>query len=374
MPSVSISVAMATCNGEAHLPSQLQSLNLQVRRPDELMVCDDASTDRTVDILARFAREVHFPVKIIQNPSRLGPCANFLKAARHCRGELIAFCDQDDIWFPHKLARCARRMKRNNAGLMIHSIRNVFQQGRMLRAHGGCHHRTIRTHGSRIRADSVAHGMSMVFRSSLRENLDWLKSARDAWYEANLRHRSEWLQDHWSHAHDLLCLTVARLTGNICFDSEVLALHRLHEGNHTTRMPGHDAAVPEAPRSERQAARLPRTYRRMALACSDNVSFFRSLGAETPAAAIIRSRGIRYYRRWMRIYDWRARLHEPDNRFPFLATAFLRMLGAGAYRGRYDGGMGTRSLLKDMWTVARSDLAFPSGPAPEWSGPPPDVS
>ena len=99
-----ISVAMATYNGERFLEEQLRSLGEQTTLPDELVVCDDTSTDRTPQILAQFAKRASFPVKLFTNDQRLGWRKNFLKAARLCTSEYIAFCDQDDVWLKEKLA------------------------------------------------------------------------------------------------------------------------------------------------------------------------------------------------------------------------------------------------------------------------------
>ena len=99
-----ISIAMATYNGEQFLDEQLRSLNEQVTPPHEIVVCDDQSTDRTRDLLARFARKASFPVKLFTNDRRLGWRENFLRAARLCSSEYISFCDQDDIWLKEKLA------------------------------------------------------------------------------------------------------------------------------------------------------------------------------------------------------------------------------------------------------------------------------
>jgi glycosyltransferase involved in cell wall biosynthesis len=103
-PQRDISIAMATYNGAAVLEEQLDSLETQTLKPDELVVCDDRSSDATVEILQRFAARASFPVRIHVNPERLGWRANFMKASGLCSHELIAFCDQDDVWYPDKLA------------------------------------------------------------------------------------------------------------------------------------------------------------------------------------------------------------------------------------------------------------------------------
>ncbi|RMG82452.1 MAG: glycosyltransferase, partial [Chloroflexi bacterium] len=107
-----ISVAMATYNGEACLNEQLESLVRQEHQPYELVVGDDGSSDRTLDILRAFAARAPFPVRVTVNPERLGFGENFLQTARRCSGEWIAFCDQDDVWLPHKLAACATAIEK----------------------------------------------------------------------------------------------------------------------------------------------------------------------------------------------------------------------------------------------------------------------
>ena len=103
-PPETISVALCTYNGERFLEEQLASLEAQERRPDELVVCDDRSTDNTVSLLESFARTASFPVRIHINPINLGSTVNFDRAMRLCAGSLIAFCDQDDIWSPVHLS------------------------------------------------------------------------------------------------------------------------------------------------------------------------------------------------------------------------------------------------------------------------------
>lgn len=98
---VTISIAMCTYNGERFLQEQLDSFVAQTRQPDELVVCDDGSTDKTVEILENF--KAPFPVRIFINEERLQFWKNFEKAISLCREDLIAFSDQDDYWLPEKL-------------------------------------------------------------------------------------------------------------------------------------------------------------------------------------------------------------------------------------------------------------------------------
>jgi glycosyltransferase involved in cell wall biosynthesis len=105
-----ISVAMCTFNGERFLRQQLESIASQERRPDELVVCDDGSSDSTNAILADFAQRAPFSVRIVRNCETLGSTKNFEKAIGLCGEEFIALCDQDDVWEPNKLARLMESM------------------------------------------------------------------------------------------------------------------------------------------------------------------------------------------------------------------------------------------------------------------------
>ena len=94
-----ISIALTTYNGEQFLRRQLDSILNQSCAFEELVVCDDCSTDATRDILREYARADN-RIRVILNERNLGFKANFEKAIRLCSGELIALADQDDIWLP----------------------------------------------------------------------------------------------------------------------------------------------------------------------------------------------------------------------------------------------------------------------------------
>ena len=98
-----VSIALCVFNGEDSLRGQLDSIAMQTRRPDELIVCDDGSEDRTLEIIADFAKTVDFPIRINVNKSHLGITKNFQKAVELCVGDIIFLSDQDDFWFSKKI-------------------------------------------------------------------------------------------------------------------------------------------------------------------------------------------------------------------------------------------------------------------------------
>lgn len=99
------SVAMCTYNGARYLREQLDSIAAQTRPPDELVICDDASSDTTREIVNAFAVTAPFPVRLHINEQNLGSTKNFERVIRLSEGDVIALADQDDVWFPEKLER-----------------------------------------------------------------------------------------------------------------------------------------------------------------------------------------------------------------------------------------------------------------------------
>ena len=77
----------------------------QTRLPDELIVCDDRSTDLTAGIIDGFPQKADFPVHLYANRDNLGATKNFEKAIEYCAEDIIVLSDQDDVWHPKKLQR-----------------------------------------------------------------------------------------------------------------------------------------------------------------------------------------------------------------------------------------------------------------------------
>lgn len=100
----SISIAMTTYNAGRYGEAQLRSFAAQTRLPDELVITDDGSAAETPEIVARFAASVPFPVRYSRNKANLGINLNFERAVSLTSGDLVFMSDDDDVWFPEKLA------------------------------------------------------------------------------------------------------------------------------------------------------------------------------------------------------------------------------------------------------------------------------
>lgn len=113
-----ISVAMTTFNGEKYIRKQIESILNQSMKVDEIIVCDDGSTDKTVEILKEY------PVTVYQNETNLGYRLNFKKAMSLCTQEYTFLCDQDDIWKPDKVKIMIEIMQKNPN---IHVLASSFE-------------------------------------------------------------------------------------------------------------------------------------------------------------------------------------------------------------------------------------------------------
>lgn len=98
-----ISIALCTYNGEAYIREQVESILKQTLPVDEIVVCDDCSTDNTLSIIESLRKGTNADIRIHRNETNLGVCANFQKAVNLCKGDIIFLSDQDDVWHNDKV-------------------------------------------------------------------------------------------------------------------------------------------------------------------------------------------------------------------------------------------------------------------------------
>lgn len=103
-----ISVCVATFNGGKYIKRQLQSILIQLRDCDEVIISDDCSSDDTLDIINNIRDK---RIKIYEGPQKGSPINNFENALKHTKGEYIFLSDQDDVWIENKVALCLMYLK-----------------------------------------------------------------------------------------------------------------------------------------------------------------------------------------------------------------------------------------------------------------------
>ncbi len=217
-----ISVALCTYNGEKHLREQLQSIANQTVLPSEVVLCDDRSTDSSVEIAKEFARSVPFDVKVIENEKNIGSTkrgitGNFEKTIGLCRGELIVLSDQDDVWFPDKLARQSEVLEGNS------QLGGVFSDARL------------------IDQDSNPTGVQLCETTGFNSREQrWLREGRslrvllgmNKVYGCTLMFRASLLDQvlpipmSWTHDNWIACMTATH--AQLAFISDPLISYRVH--------------------------------------------------------------------------------------------------------------------------------------------------
>ena len=117
------SVALCTFNGEKYISEQIESILNQTSPIDEIVVCDDGSTDKTIDILNDYQTKYPSVFKIFKNEENLGFIKNFEKAILLCTQDIILLSDQDDVWETNKVEVLKNEFLQNpEKDLIVHNL------------------------------------------------------------------------------------------------------------------------------------------------------------------------------------------------------------------------------------------------------------
>ena len=103
-----VSICLATYNGERFLRGQIESILSQLDDKDELVISDDKSKDKTIDIIKSYNDP---RIKIFIGPAKGHPRFNFENCLKRCQGEYIFMCDQDDEWELNKVRTFLKYLK-----------------------------------------------------------------------------------------------------------------------------------------------------------------------------------------------------------------------------------------------------------------------
>ena len=123
-----ISVAFIVYNGSNYMEQQLDSILNQTIKVDEIIVCEDNSTDNTKAILQRYSEQNIGLFKIHHNNTNLGSNKNAEKAIQLCTGDIVFLSDHDDYWLPNKVETTLTYFKNNP------TIKGVFSNGYLMNA------------------------------------------------------------------------------------------------------------------------------------------------------------------------------------------------------------------------------------------------
>lgn len=221
---IEISVALALYRpNRKYLAEQLHSLVLQGCQPDELLVWNDSPDELDAESVLR-AADLPFPWRVYKDGSRHGVTSAFERLTKEAKGKYLAYCDQDDIWTPDKLAIMKNYMEAHPDCLCCHAAV-----------------RLINSRGDRIgvlytQPLAVLNDASWQTYHFLRENqtLGCAMLVRTTAARAALPFPRRSYHDQWIA---LWCLFHERGEG-FRFLREELLLHRIHRGHASTRLAG----------------------------------------------------------------------------------------------------------------------------------------
>lgn len=128
----SVSVCMASYNGERFVVDQVQSILCQLSPLDEVIIVDDASTDHTRDRIREFRDK---RIRLIEHKVNLGVLRTFEDAIRNASHSILFLSDQDDLWIPTKVSTVVSTFAANPDVMLIASDTALIDEhGRQLSA------------------------------------------------------------------------------------------------------------------------------------------------------------------------------------------------------------------------------------------------
>lgn len=111
-----VSVAMATYNGEKYIIQQIKSILRQSKTIDEIIIVDDNSDDKTVELI----KSLNCPlIQVYQNKVNLGYIENFYKAISLTKGDYVFLSDQDDVWEKDKVEKSLFVLQKSNINMAV---------------------------------------------------------------------------------------------------------------------------------------------------------------------------------------------------------------------------------------------------------------
>jgi glycosyltransferase involved in cell wall biosynthesis len=113
-----LTVCMAAYNGESYIEKQLRSILSQLGLNDNVIIINDHSTDRTLEIIDKIGDP---RIHTIDNECNLGVIKSFEKSLSYASGDIVFLSDQDDLWMPGKVAEIVNVFKSNREITLVAS-------------------------------------------------------------------------------------------------------------------------------------------------------------------------------------------------------------------------------------------------------------
>lgn len=212
---IKVCVLMSTYNGEKFLVEQIESILKQKDVKVDLVVRDDGSTDKTLEILNEYKKQKR--LTILENNCNIGPACSFMELLYNSGDyDYYAFSDQDDIWLEDKLIKAISRLDEYYLTPALYcSNQWIYAEGKVrhLRYKNDINHGLIEA----ICGNKFS-GCTMVFNGKLACVLK----------DENNRPSSKLLN---IRMHDTWVIAVAEYVGTVFYDKESYIYYRIHQNN-----------------------------------------------------------------------------------------------------------------------------------------------
>lgn len=127
-----VSIVMASYNGDKFIREQIDSILKNTYQDWTLEICDDGSTDKTVEIVEEYIDKYPDKISLHRNERNLGVVINFLEGAKRAKGKYIMFCDQDDVWLSNKIEYTMDQMKKSESRFGADTPITVFTDAKVV--------------------------------------------------------------------------------------------------------------------------------------------------------------------------------------------------------------------------------------------------
>lgn len=174
-----VSIITPLYNSEQYIYQTIESVLKQTYQDWELILIDDASTDKTLIVVDQLIKE-NTKIKLIKNEKNLGAAISRNKAIKEAQGDYIAFLDADDVWKPKKLKLQLEVMQLENVDVCFSSYEQIDASGKSL-------NKTVKalpllTYSKLLKSNYVgnltgiynAKALGEIQTPNLRKRQDWL--------------------------------------------------------------------------------------------------------------------------------------------------------------------------------------------------------
>ena len=206
-----ISVVMATYNGADFILEQLDSIRTQKLKPDQVIICDDCSTDQTVVLIRDYITKHQLTDwQLIENQENLGHYRTFIKLASLAEHDIVFFADQDDKWLSDKTAALQKVLLETDVVMVYGQSYLIDQNGQVIKE-------------------------PKVSGESRERDLAWLLKKWPSGYQTAFRKSvlTDILEQQYTDYpgfdyHDVLFGMLAPLYGKVVCLEQLLDQHRIH--------------------------------------------------------------------------------------------------------------------------------------------------